>query len=133
MSSAGHRSVVYDSGALIAIDSLRNRLAADWHRRFLDAGQKILVPTVVAAQVIRKPATQAGLMAALRGCKLIPFTAADHVPVGRLLAAAGTSDVVDAFVALLAAKEQAAVISADPGDIERLLGCLKVRMPVIPV
>jgi predicted nucleic acid-binding protein len=133
MSPAGHRSVVYDSGALIAIDSQRNRLAADWHRRFLETDQKIFVPTVVAAQVVRKPATQAGLMAALRGCKLIPFTTDHHLPVGRLLAAAGTSDVVDAFVALLAAREQALVVSADPGDIERLLDCLEVRMPVIPV
>ena len=53
------------------------------------------------------------------------------MPVGELLASSGTADVVDAFVALLAAREQAAVISSDPDDIGRLLSCLGVRRPVL--
>jgi hypothetical protein len=73
---------VYHSGALIALDNLRNRSAADRHGRFLQLSHKILIPTVVAAQVVRKPGTQAGLMMALRGCELVPFTAHHHLPVG---------------------------------------------------
>jgi hypothetical protein len=124
-------AVVYDSGALIAIDSFRNKLAVERHRDWIGRGRKIFVPTVVAAQAVRKPATQARLMLALRGCELVPFTADHHVPVGQLLAASGTSDVVDAFVALVAAQNRAAVLSADPDDIGRLLSCLGVRRPVI--
>jgi hypothetical protein len=128
---AGDR-YVYDSGALIAIGNRQNRVASEQHDRRIGRGVKILVPTVVAAQVVRKPATQAPLMLALRGCSLIPFTASHHVPVGELLAASGTSDVVDAFVALLAAREQAGVVSSDPDDIGRLLSCLGVRRPILP-
>jgi PIN domain len=126
-------SVVYDSGALIALDNLRDRSAADRHRRLLQLSHKILVPTVVAAQVVRKPAAQASLMMALRGCEFVPFTAHHHLPVGQLLAASGTADVVDAFVALLAARNQALVVSTDAGDIRHLLDCLGVQLPVLSI
>jgi hypothetical protein len=126
-------SVVYDSGALFALDNLRDRSAADRHRRLLQLSHKILVPTVVAAQVVRKPAAQASLMMALRGCEFVPFTAHHHLPVGQLLAASGTADVVDAFVALLAARNQALVVSTDAGDIRHLLDCLGVQLPVLSI
>jgi predicted nucleic acid-binding protein len=124
-------SVVYDTGALIAIDSGRNRPAAERHRDWVTHGRKIFVPTVVAAQAVRQPAAQARLMLALSGCTLVPFTTEHHIPVGRLLAKAGTADVVDAFVALLAVAEHAIVVSSDPGDLSRLLDCLGVRRPVL--
>jgi hypothetical protein len=41
--------------------------------------------------------------------------------------------VVDAFVALLAAQAEAAVVSSDPGDIGRLLDCLGIRRPVLTI
>jgi hypothetical protein len=126
-------SMVYDSGALIAIGDTRNRTAADSHRGRLVEDVKIMVPAVVAAQVVRKPATQAPLMLALRGCEIVPFTAAHHVQVGQLLAKSGTADVVDAFVALLAARAGAAIVTGDPADLRHLLGCLGVRLPILPV
>ncbi|MGH3266026.1 MAG: PIN domain-containing protein [Trebonia sp.] len=131
MSVVGYEVVVYDSGVLVAISDPRNRAAADRHRERIGRGRKIMVPTVVAAQVVRKPAAQARLMMALKGCELVPFTADHHVPVGQLLARSGTADVVDAFVALLAARTNARVISSDPDDIGRLLSCLGVRRPVV--
>lgn len=129
-SAVRHPSVVYDSGALIAIDDRRNRRAIDRHADLVRSGFRVLVPAVVAAQAVRRPPHQAGLMRALRGCELVPFTADHHVPVGQLLARSGTADVADAFVALLAAQEHAAVMSTDPDDIGRLLSCLGVRRPV---
>lgn len=122
---------VYGSGALIAIGDRRDPAASERHDRRIGRGVKILVPTVVAAQVVRKPARQAALMLTLRGCALIPFTSSHHVPVGELLAVSGTADVVDAFVALLAAREQAGIISSDPDDMGHLLSCLGVRRPVL--
>ncbi len=126
-------AVVYDSGALISIGDGRSPAAFERHRDRLRSGYRLLVPAVVAAQVVRSPARQARLMRALSGCDIIPFSAAHHVPVGRLLAAAGTADVVDAFVALLAAATQAAIISSDPRDMGHLLSCLGVRRPVFPM
>jgi hypothetical protein len=128
--AAGQR-VVYDSGALIAIEDPRNRAAIDRHRTLLLRGLRILVPTVVAAQVVRRPATQGRLMGALRGCELVPFSAEHYLPVGQLLAASRTADVVDAFVALLACRAGAAIVSSDPGDLSLLLSCLGVRRPVL--
>jgi hypothetical protein len=125
-------AVVYDSGALTAISDRRNWAAFDAHLRRVAVGL-VLVPTVVAAQVVRKPATQARLMRALRGCELVPFTRVHHVPVGELLAQSGTSDIVDAFVALLAAQAGAAIITSDPRDLGRLLSCLGLDQPVLPV
>jgi hypothetical protein len=126
-------NVVYDSGALISLDDGRRRSPIDRHRRLLQLSHKILVPTVVAAQVVRRPEAQARLMRALRGCDLIPFTAQHHLPVGRLLADSGTADVGDAFVAVLAARTRAMVISTDPGDISHLLNCLGVKLPVLAI
>jgi hypothetical protein len=133
MSGDADEKFVYDSGALLAVDDRRNRGALERHSRRIASGLKILVPTVVAAQVVRNPASQAALMLALRGCSLVPFTADHHLPVGRLLAKSGTADVVDAFVALLAATQRAAIVSSDPGDIGHLLGCLGVHRPVIRI
>ena len=66
MRAVGYEDVVYDSGALVAIADPRNRAAVDRHRERLSRGRKIMVPTVVAAQVVRKPAVQARLMKALQ-------------------------------------------------------------------
>lgn len=126
-------AIVYDSGALIALADGRQAAALERHQDRLLRGYRVLVPAVVAAQVVRNPARQARLMRALRGCDIVPFSAGHHVPVGRLLAAAGTADVVDAFVALLAAASQALIISSDPGDMSHLLSCLGVRRPVFPI
>jgi len=123
---------VYDAGALLAADDPKDRSRLDRHRRRLTRGHRVIVPAVAAAQVVRDPVRQARLMITLRGCQIIPFTDGDHVPVGRLLARAGTSDVVDAFVALTAARLMAAVITPDAGDIAPLLSALGVRLAVLP-
>jgi predicted nucleic acid-binding protein len=70
-------------------------------------------------------------MLALRTCDVVPFGEEDATPVGRLLAGAGTADVVDGFVALTAAKVGAAVVTSDRGDIRHLLDALGVRLPVL--
>jgi hypothetical protein len=126
-------TVVYDSGALIAIADRRNRPAFDRHIDRIARRVKILVPAVVAAQVVRNPGAQARLMRALRGCDIIPFSSEHHVPVGRLLASSGTADIVDAFVALLAARATAEIVSGDTRDLGRLLSCLGVRLPILSV
>lgn len=123
---------VYDAGALLAIDDPRDRTRLDRHQRRLRRGHRIVIPAVVAAQAVRDPARQAKLMRALRGCDIEPFTREHHLPVGRLLARSGTSDVVDAFVALTAARLRAAVITSDTADIRHLLTALGARLPVLP-
>jgi predicted nucleic acid-binding protein len=122
---------VYDSGALIAIDSRRDDAAVQRHLSRLTARDHIVVPAPVAAQVARDPRRQARLMLTLRGCDIIPFAANDAVPVGQLLATSGTADVVDGLVALAALTWRATVITSDPGDIGRLLDVLAAPLPVL--
>ena len=124
---------MYDSGALIAIDSRGNIEELNDHKNRLAQGDLIIVPVPVAAQVVRDPRRQERLMLTLRGCEIVPFEEDDISPVGKLLARSGTSDVVDGFVALTAVKEGAAVVTSDPDDIAHLLGTLGVRLPVLRV
>jgi predicted nucleic acid-binding protein len=122
--------IIYDAGALITIDRDHTTTRLARHKALLARSVRVSVPTVVAAQVVRDPARQGPLMRALRGCDVIPFGEDDYAPVGRLLAKSGTSDVVDGFVALTAARREATVITSDRAEIVALLGALGARLAV---
>lgn len=124
------RYVVYDSGALIAIDS-GNELSLRRHLNRINTRDRVIVPAPVAAQVVRDPQRQARLMLTLQGCDVVPFEADHAGPVGRLLARSGTSDVVDGLVALKAAEADATVITSDQGDIRHLLSTLGADLEVL--
>jgi hypothetical protein len=124
------RSYIYDAGALIAIDR-RSTDALRRHEHLVVRGDRVIVPAVAAAQAVRKPARQARLMLALRGASIAPFTKDHHVAVGELLAAAGTSDIVDAFVVLLAARHEAGIYTSDIEDISHLVRTLGMDLPVL--
>ena len=121
---------MYDAGALVAIDKRRDD-ALERHQIRLAGGDRIIVPAPVAAQVVRDPRRQARLMLTLRSCDLMPFGEDDVAPVGRLLAGAGTADVIDGFVALTAAQFGSAVVTSDGDDIRHLLKMLGVRLAVV--
>lgn len=124
------RYVVYDSGALVAIDS-GNELSFRRHLNRINTRDRVIVPAPVAAQVVRDPQRQARLMLTLQGCDVVPFEADHAGPVGRLLARSGTSDAVDGFVALKAAEADATVITSDQGDIRHLLSTLGADLEVL--
>jgi hypothetical protein len=124
------KPVLYDAGALIALDR-RQPDAIERHDKLLGRGIRIIIPAVAAAQAIRKPARQARLMFALRAAWIEEFTKAHQAPVGELLGKAGTCDVVDAFVAFLAAREEATVYTSDVDDIRHLTDVLGVVVPIL--
>jgi len=109
-------SVVYDAGVLVAIDRSDRRIWAD-HKIRLEMGILPIVTSPVLAQVSRS-GRQAQLRRFLRGCQLVPFQTSDAHTVGSLLAAARTSDVVDAHVVVVATG--GAIITSDPNDIAAL-------------
>jgi predicted nucleic acid-binding protein len=125
------REWVYDSGALIAVDSRPATGQLEDHLTRLADGDHIIVPAPVAAQVVRDPRRQAQLMLTLRGCEIVPFEEDDVFPVGKLLATSGTSDVVDGLVALTAVRATAAIVTSDPDDITHLLDTLGVNLAVL--
>ena len=113
------KPVVYDAAVLVAADR-NNRSVWAEHRVRLEASLAPMIPTPVVAQVSRAP-SQANLRRLLRGCEVVAFDETDAHTVGRLLAASGTSDVIDAALVVLAARRGADVQTGDGDDIRRLV------------
>ena len=118
---AVQRQYVLDAGALVAHerrDAKVTALIAVAARHRIE----MVLPSVVLAQVWRDGSRQALLARALRnpGIVAAPLNHDDAKRVGELLRASGTTDVVDAHVAVLAGRLRAPVITSDPDDITNL-------------
>jgi predicted nucleic acid-binding protein len=115
------RPIVLDAGALIAFERGDARMRA-LVREALKAGGRLVIPAGVLGQVWRGAARQAPLRALVKG----PTTAVpalDQVlaeAAGVLCGRAGTADVIDASVVLVARRERAAVLTSDLEDLRRL-------------
>src|SRR5262249_23731875 len=123
------KAIVYDASVLIAADRNDPRI---WHKHTERLARAIipLVPSTVVAQVSRSP-RQVQLRRFLRGCKVIALEEDDAHPAGRLLGAAGTSDVVDGCVVALAAAREAGIVTRDRDDIERLADAAGSDTPIL--
>ena len=112
-------AVVLDTGALIAIDRGDRRIGAVLHeaaRQGIDA----VTSSACVAEAWRDPARPARLSRALAGLVENPLDSRTARACGVLLARAGTSEVADAAVALLAADDDL-VLTCDAKDIHHLL------------
>lgn len=114
--------IVYDAGVLIAIDRDDESVWAA-HRARLEAGVLPRTTAPVVAQVSRST-RQAVLRRFLRGCRVEPFAPEHAHPVGTLLAATGSADVVDAHVVLIAAARSSTIVTSDVDDLTRLVAQL---------
>ncbi len=125
-------SVVYDAGVLIAAEANSRRVWAD-HKARLEAGLEPLTTAPVVAQVSRAP-RQVQLRRFLRGCRTVGLLPDDAHRIGALLAMAGTADVVDAHVAVVASDVQGVVWTSDPVDLRRLAESTEhpIRVRVVP-
>ncbi len=110
---------VLDAGALMAVDR-RNRVIGAQLRVLQQQGTPIRVSTAVVGQAWRDGRKQANLARVLAGVGIVPLAEDDGKRIGELLALAGSADVVDAHVALMAAHADL-VLTSDPGDIRKLL------------
>jgi hypothetical protein len=122
--------IVFDAGALVALD--RND-AAIWARlkTAAEAELPILVPVAALAQAWRGGPRPARLARALRDLDRVSFDEL-AAAAGELCGRAGTEDVVDASVALVAARRGVThVYTSDQGDIGHLLGVLRAKRRVI--
>ncbi|HVW11792.1 MAG TPA: PIN domain-containing protein [Bryobacteraceae bacterium] len=121
------KGITLDTGALIALDRHDRRVIA-LIERCVDRGMQITVPATALAQALRNPARQARLSRLIRQpeTNLIVLDGPDATAVGLLLAQTGTSDVVDAHVAVCARRAEQAVITSDPEDLRRLAPGLRL-------
>jgi predicted nucleic acid-binding protein len=121
-------TTVYDTGVLIAADRDDRRIWAD-HRARLEAGVVPVTTAPVVAQASRSP-RQVPLRRFLRGCDVVAFEASQAHAVGLLLAKSATSDIVDAQVAVTAARTGAVVITTDPDDLRTLAAHVRPRITI---
>jgi hypothetical protein len=110
--------IIYDAGALVAAE--RN-VRSVWalHDAVLRRDLTPIVPAGVLAQVWRG-GPQANLSRLLSGCRVSSLDEPLARAAGSLCGQAGTSDVVDASVVVLAHAMRAPVVTGDAGDLSAL-------------
>lgn len=113
--------ITLDAGGLIALDRNDRRVIALLARAD-QTGARITIPAPALAQAIRNPARQARLSRLIRQptSDVIELDRVDAVSVGRLLAASGTSDVVDAHVVICAKRAQQAAVTSHPNHLRKI-------------
>jgi predicted nucleic acid-binding protein len=112
---------VLDAGALVAFERNDRRV-----RRLIELaaehGASVHVPAGVVGQVWRDGSRQVRLARLLKSGLLdVQDLDLDEArAAGSLCGLAGTADLIDASVALLARRHDAAVVTSDPDDLRRL-------------
>jgi hypothetical protein len=112
--------IVLDTGALVALE--RNDRAMWTHlREAVKADISVVVPVGALAQAWRSGPRQARLARALADLEPASFDES-ALAAGELCGKAGTADVVDASIALVAARSGVThLYTSDPEDLRRLL------------
>lgn len=95
------------------------------HRRAQERGIVPVVPAGVLAQAWRG-GPQPKLSRLLAGCRVEALNEVRARSAGAACALAGTSDVVDASVAVGAASRDDVVVTSDPDDIRHLADALNL-------
>ncbi len=124
-------TLILDAGALIAYER-GDRLV---RQAVLEARRSGLLPLThggIVGQVWRSRSRQVALGTTLRGVDVRPLDRALGQEAGLLLAAAGTTDVIDAALVVLA-EDDDWIITSDPGDIAHLAQSAGVFVDVIAV
>jgi len=121
---------VLDSGALIAFERGDRRMVAIVARA-RQRGDPLVVPAGVVAQVWRDGRRQSRVARLLSSpsCEVVAFDDHSARAAGQLCGVAGTVDVVDSSIVVVARRRALRVISSDPGDLRRL----DPRLDVVPV
>jgi hypothetical protein len=119
--------VTLDAGGLIALDRDDRRVVV-LLARARETGAQVTVPASALAQAIRRPERQVRLSRLIRqpGTDVIALGRVDATHVGRLLAASGTSDIVDAHVVICARRAGQPIVTSDPGDLRQLDPALRL-------
>jgi hypothetical protein len=121
-------ALVFDAGALIALDR-GDRTVVALLAVAARHGSEAITSSACIAQVWRDPARQARLTRVLGGFLERPLDSGQARQCGLLLARAGTSDIADAAVTLLA-HDGDTILTSDPVDIQRLLDANRTKARV---
>ncbi len=121
MGKTSPQTVVLDTGALIAFERGDGKMRA-LVREALKTRARLVIPAGVLGQAWRGAERQVPLRALVKmPTTIVPSL--DQVlaeAAGVLCGRAGSSDVIDASVVLVARRERAVVVTSDVGDLRRL-------------
>ena len=113
------QSVILDAGVFIALENpSRRRVVLALVRRMQAEGVVPATNDAALAQAWREPAKQAPMAMLVRAVDVHPF--GDPRVIGQRCARTGTSDVVDASLAVLADQLGLKVLTTDASDMRRL-------------
>ena len=130
-------TLVLDTGALIAAER-GDRDVVSRLRMTLANGDEVHVPAGVVGQAWRNPARQAVLSRILKQCDEITLDGQTARSCGQLCGQAGTSDVIDASVAIAVADAgryhgDVTLLTSDRHDMRTLFHTLQTRAQVVEV
>lgn len=129
--------LVLDTGALIQVDR-GDRHTLSTIDTALDRDELVLVPAGVIGQAWRNPSRQAQLSRMLKRCEEVVLDGSAARASGRLCGAAGTSDVIDASVAVAVAEAKrrdgdVVLVTSDTRDLGMLLAVLNIGARAVGV
>ena len=128
---------VLDAGALIALDRGNRELLSTLQTAFED-GDRIIAPTGAIVQAWRDPNRQVALSRSLKRCDEVPLDGSAARASGRLCGRAGTSDLIDASIAVAVANAtlrhgDVVLLTSDSRDMKDLLAALDADARVVAV
>jgi hypothetical protein len=111
--------VILDTGVFIALENTsQRRVVLALVERMQAEGIEPATNEAALAQAWRDPAKQVPMAMLVKATTVYPF--GDPGVIGRRCAVAGTSDVVDASLAVLADQLGVAILTTDPADMAHL-------------
>jgi predicted nucleic acid-binding protein len=125
-------TLVLDAGALLAIERGDRELTARIKRQY-QLGRPPRTHGGVVGQVWRGGTGRQALLArALAAVEIVPLDNELGRRAGVLMGRAGTSDVVDAAVVLLAVEDDM-IVTSDPGDLVHLAAVSETYLEIVSV
>lgn len=125
-------SILLDAGALVAVERRDRDMIALIKGELLSRRTPVTHAAVVGQVWRGGSGRQVPLGRLLPALDIVALDAPLGRRTGVLLGAAGTSDVVDAALVLLAADGDS-VFTSDPEDIRRLASAARIDIEVVPV
>ena len=129
--------IVLDTGALIAVDRGDRQVLSMLKRAFRD-GVAVRVPAGVIGQAWRSPDRQVLLARTLKRCNEVPLDGATARTAGQLCGQTGSSDVIDATVAIVASETghqegDVMLLTSDSPDMRILLDEVRTAVRIVDV
>ena len=128
---------VLDAGALIAVDRGNREVLSMLKTAFQD-GDAVLVPAGVIGQVWRDSNRQVVLARTLKRCDEVALDGTMARVAGQLCGWVGTSDAIDASVAVVASTtdgpdDEILVLTSDTADMRNLLSTVHNKARIVRV